>query len=424
MLEEYETALLECLNRIKPIAKTENVLLQNLIGRVAAKKQVSPMNLPQIPLSAMDGIGINASQGVGDVKNNVNHQIYTVVGQVLAGQALELNNQQHTLQEYQRQEQRLDQQPLKNYQAWSLTTGATVPLGVTHVIPQEDIVFNSPSQVVISAIADKTHIKEPGSDLKKGELLFNKGHVFTAVDIALLASAGIAEVAVFMQLKVAVVSIGNELIEQGQTIQKWQTFDANRYGLLASLQQINQTDITVINLKDSPEEIHHFLKNRSADYDLLLTTGSASVGCADYLKQAIQLNGELYEYKLNMKPAKPFNMAKIGNCVLLSLPGNPLAALMSFRLLALPIIKSLSGYSNVIESGDLKRLAEPINNNTDKLMWVQVIDSANGVKPLVHSGGSSRLKSLVEASGFIALPANQSLLTHDIVTYYKHDKYA
>jgi molybdopterin molybdotransferase len=165
----------------------------------------------------------------------------------------------------------------------------------------------------------------------------------TAVDLGLLASAGVEQVTVKRRLKIAYFSTGDELTASGQPLMPGKIYDSNRAmlgGLLADT-SYNVADLGVI--PDNKQLLEDSFIEAAKNHDVIITTGGASVGEADYVKEILQGCGEVNFWKMAIKPGKPLAFGKIGACCFFCLPGNPVAVVVTFQQVVAPALRQLSG---------------------------------------------------------------------------------
>jgi molybdopterin molybdotransferase len=222
-------------------------------------------------------------------------------------------------------------------------TGAVVPEQADSVVMQEHVQVQGQAIHFPADTRAQQNIREIGEDVKQGACLIAGPKMLTAVDLGLLASAGIDEVTVKRQLKIAYFSTGDELTSLGQPLEPGKIYDSNRTilgGLLAD-PGYSVADLGVI--PDNKQLLEDSFVKASKHYDVIITTGGASVGEADYVKEILQKSGEVNFWKLAIKPGKPLAFGKIGQCYFFGLPGNPVAVVVTFQQMVAPALRQLSG---------------------------------------------------------------------------------
>jgi molybdopterin molybdotransferase len=176
--------------------------------------------------------------------------------------------------------------------------------------------------------AARQNVREIGEDIKQGSELCAHPKKLNAIDLGLLASAGIYELSVKRPVKIAILSTGDELTSLGQPLASGKIYDSNRYilsGLLTDA-SYSVTDMEVI--ADNKQLLQDSFIKAAKNHDVIITTGGASVGEADYIKEILELCGEVNFWKIAIKPGKPLAFGKIGSCYFFGLPGNPVAVIV------------------------------------------------------------------------------------------------
>jgi molybdopterin molybdotransferase len=252
------------------------------------------------------------------------------------------------------------------------------------------------------------HIREVGEDMQQGSLLLASPKKLNAIDLGLLASAGVFEVSVSRPVKIAFFSTGDELTELGKPLFSGQIYDSNRYALHGLLNDINYiaTDMGVIG--DDKQLLEESFIEAAKNHDVIITTGGVSVGEADYVKEILSRCGEVNFWKIAIKPGKPLAFGKIGDCYFFGLPGNPVAVIVTFQYIVSPALKHLLGAT---ETKTIK-LAAICTSTLKKAPGRQeyqrgiLTQDAAGNFFVASSGkqGSNIMKSLSEANCYIVLP--------------------
>lgn len=314
-----EDALEKLLDNINPINETEIVDLKHAHLRVCAQDYLASISTPPFDNSAVDGYAF----ALKDL--NAKGQL-PVTQRIAAGAA---------------------QEALVEGSAARIFTGAPVPFGADCVLMQEEAELSEQgAQVFFSTAASidaKQNIRPAGQDFQAGQLLAEKGHVLNPQRVALLAAAGIAQVRVYRPLRVAILSTGDELVEPGTALKLGQIYNSNSYMLNAFIDGFRMKSIELGLVADSLEQSCTTLKTAAEQADIVLTSGGASVGEADYIKKAIEELGTLRFWKIAMKPGKPFMFGEVLGTPVLGLPGNPSAVLVTFLLLARSVLMKRQG---------------------------------------------------------------------------------
>lgn len=169
------------------------------------------------------------------------------------------------------------------------------------------------------------------------------GTVLRAQDLAALASLGMAEAACYARLKVAIVSSGDEVVRPGAPFSEGLVYDANAPMLYALILSAGAAPADLGVLPDDPAEVRRRLADAAERHDAVIVTGGASRGEEDHMAAALDAVGKRHLWQLAIKPGRPMSFGQIGDCVVLGLPGNPVAVLVCFLLYAWPMLRRMGG---------------------------------------------------------------------------------
>ncbi len=312
----------EALDRIKaalcPINETEQVALRDALGRVLVDAVYSPIHIPQDRNAAMDGYAFISSDRIDGQPF-----VLKMVGVSWAGRPF--------------------QGYLQSGQCVRIFTGAVVPEQADSVVMQEMVTVE---ESAIHFPADSRilqNVRGIGEDVKKGCCLIPEHKQLTAVDMGLLASAGIAQLIVKRKIKIAYFSTGDELIAIGRTLESGQIYDSNRTLLGGLLAEPNYSVIDMGVIADNKQLLQESFIKAAKNADVIITTGGASVGDADYIKEILDNCGTVNFWKIAIKPGKPLAFGKINDCYFFGLPGNPVAVVVTFQQIVAPALRQLSG---------------------------------------------------------------------------------
>ncbi|CAG1021362.1 molybdopterin molybdotransferase [Patescibacteria group bacterium] len=365
---------------IQAIENTETLSLSEALGRVLAEPVYSPINLPPERNAAMDGYAFASD----DIKQS---KCLTVVGTSWAGKPFTGSMQAG--------------------QCVRIFTGAVLPKNTDSVVMQEQVQRKGDTVDLPENIKIKQNVRAVGEDVAQGELLLNSKKL-SAVDLALLATAGIAQIKVRRRLKIAICSTGDELVALGQPLASGQIYDSNRYLLQGLLNDecYQLTDLGVI--VDDKEQIKQQFLEAAAKHDVLISTGGASVGEADYIKQVLDECGTVNFWKLAIKPGKPLTFGKINACYFFGLPGNPVSAQVTFQTVVSPALQQLSGATVKQRLQLTATCLSPLKKSAGRQEFQRgILRQQNGELVVESSGkqGSNLLKALSLANCYIILPS-------------------
>jgi molybdopterin molybdotransferase len=300
--------------RVAPLAETETLTLQVARGRVLAAPLVAPRPLPPFFNSAVDGYAF-AHQGGAALR-------LRLAGRVAAGAAAP---------------------PLAPATAMRIFTGAPMPAGADTVMMQEDATLDGDTLLLPAGLKRGANCRPAGEDVAMGATALAAGTRLGPAEIGLAAALGLPSLSCTRRLRVGVFSTGDELVSPGLPLAAAQTYDSNRFTLLALLAGLPVEPCDLGILPDAPEATAQALCQAAATHDLLLTSGGVSTGEEDHVRAAIEGAGRLVFWRLAVKPGRPAAMGVVGGTPVLGLPGNPVAAVVCFLHLARPLILRLAG---------------------------------------------------------------------------------
>jgi molybdopterin molybdotransferase len=360
--------------------------LAEALGLVLAAPARARWDMPRCDNSAMDGFAVAVSSDSG--------ANYVIIGAAYAGHPFHGR--------------------LASGEAVRITTGAPIPAGALSVIPQEDADDHGDSVRLPAPPAAGAHIRRQGEEFGAGEELLPAGSRLRAGGIALLASAGVAEVSVYPRPRVAIFSTGDELVELGQEPGPGQIVNSNLQLLAARLRECNCEPLPLGVGQDTPEALDSILLRATAA-DLILSSGGVSVGERDLVQQALGRFGfERKFWKVAIKPGKPVLFGSLAGKPYFGLPGNPAATAATFELFAKPALRRLSGEQVITPtSRQAVLLADVVcGGNRQAFLWSRVDWNGEGYQVKVSpQQGSGQNRSLQSANALLAAPVARERLS-------------
>ena len=241
--------------------------------------------------------------------------------------------------------------------------------------------------------------------------MVEKGSIVDARHLAILAAAGCAMVPVRRQIRVALLSTGNELREVSEELGSGMIHDINRPMLHAMLSKawIDVKDFGICT--DEPVQLVQTLTRAAANSDIIVTSGGASGSDEDHIGEAIAtMGGEVWRHRLAVKPGKPLIVGRLGGSILLALPGNPVAAMVNFMLFGRPLLAAMAGTASERPSGQVAVCAGLFGHVIGRTEFVPaaICGRDNAGRAMISKlgkGGSARLRPLVLADGLAEIPA-------------------
>ncbi|SEK34406.1 molybdopterin molybdochelatase [Roseovarius nanhaiticus] len=362
---------------LSPPREAELVPLRAAAGRVLAKPVSALRDQPPFAASTMDGYALGSSHAhPGAVLN--------VVGEAAAGHRWEGR--------------------LGTGEALRIFTGAPLPPGADRVIIQEDVTRSSSQLTLNSDLESGTHIRPAGADFKAGHEVSAPRRLGPS-DVALLAAMGIGEVWVTCQPTVAIIATGDELVMPGEAPGPDQITASNIFGL-AALAEAEGAKARILPIARDTEASLKSAFSLAKDADLIVTVGGASVGDHDLVGAVAQAQGmERAFYKIAMRPGKPLMAGRMGEAVMLGLPGNPVSAMVCGHIFMLPMLRAMMGLGAMAPSYQEARLGTdlPANGRRAHYMRARV---TNGTVTPAASQDSALLSVLADANALLVRQAH------------------
>jgi molybdopterin molybdotransferase len=311
------------------------------------------------------------------------------------------------------------EQALKPGQAMRIFTGAAMPAGADTVFMQEDVTVTGDHVIVPKGLELGANRRLAGEDVPADHIVLPAGTVLEPQHIALAAALGITDIEVRRRLKVAIFSTGDEVVEPGSTRAGAAIYDANRYLLSELLARLGAvvTDLGI--LADDPDALARALQAAAAGHDLVVTSGGVSTGEADHVRGAVERIGRLVFWRVAIKPGRPVAMGVIPGSSLgtgaggesaafIGLPGNPVAAFVTFVRVVKPLLRRLSGARPQSLVPLPVRAAFAYKKKKDRREYVRVAlrhGSDGEIEAVKHpQDGAGILTSLTETDGLLEFP--------------------
>jgi molybdopterin molybdotransferase len=377
------------LDHITP-AETEKVSVFQGLNRVTPEDHIAPWDIPPADNSAMDGYAFCHGTRTGNRLR--------VTGFLPAGEARSL--------------------PVPPGEAIKIMTGAPLPPGCDTVVPIEDVRTEGEWIEIAADVTPGSHIRERGEDIQRGKVIIPAGSLLRPQEIGMLSAMGTTSVAVHRKARIAILSTGDELLEPGSTPAPGKIINSNSYSLAAQVLDAGGDPVLLGIAQDTLDGTCEKIK-AGLNADMLVITGGVSVGDRDFVKMAIEaLGGSVTFWKVNMKPGKPLAFAVLDGKPVFALPGNPVAAMVSFELFVRPSILKAMGHRRVFRPKVKAYLQERASNEGNRPHLIRGIVSKQGDDYQVSTTGnqsSGRLSSLIQGNGLIRLDPHAVLNSGDPV---------
>jgi molybdopterin molybdotransferase len=293
-----------------------------------------------------------------------------------------------------------------------IMTGAKIPEGADTVVIQEHVQTEGETVRIGSGHRKGQNLRRAGEDIEIGQTVLCPGAWIRPADLGLVASLGIAELAVYRRLRVAFFSTGDELRSIGTPLEEGQIYDSNRYTIYGMLTRLGCEVIDMGVVRDDPELLESAFKEAAAMADVVITSGGVSVGEADFTKDLLERVGEVLFWKIAMKPGRPLAYGRIGNAQFFGLPGNPVSVMVTFYEFVRDALLVLMGRTEVTPLPMLQvpcvSALKKAPGRTEFQRGMIFQDEGGGWKVRVTGDqGSGILRSMSEANCFIVLPESQ-----------------
>ncbi len=367
-----------------PRLPSEQVPLAEAAGRVLAVDIVAPRDLWPFPRAAMDGFALRAQDVAA--ASAARPVALRIIGAGFAGSA--------------------GAPRLEAGTAVRVATGAPVPEGADAVVPVEDVEVQADTVWVRLAVPAGRHIFPAGEDARAGEVVLAAGTTLRGGHLGLLASLGAVAVEVVRRARVAILAVGDELVEAGSALRPGQVAESNSYALAAEVASAGGIPLRLGIARDDLGDLTSRIRT-GLQADVLIVTAGMSVGERDLVKEAMRRAGvDLLFWRVPMKPGRPAAFGLAGRTAVFGLPGTPGAAMVAFEELVRPALRAMMGGAPSRPSLPA-RLEAPlrVRPGRARYLWGRVWVSSGGlcVAPL-RGQGTATLRSISDANALIRIP--------------------
>ncbi|WP_283694410.1 molybdopterin molybdotransferase MoeA [Clostridium perfringens] len=395
---------LEILNKNTKALKSEVVSIKDSLKRVLYGDVKSKINNPPFNKSVFDGYAFKSEDSKGTSKENPVE--LKIVDEIFAGDFSEIE--------------------IKSGEAIRIMTGAPIPVGADCVLKQEETERHGDLVKIFKEMKANENISFMGEDIQIGETLIKKGKRLDYADLGIMASSGISEVLVYKKPRVSIISTGDEVCDINSTLKPGKIYDSNLYSLSARIEELGYHVLSMEHVGDNILKIGEAIEKAFEKSDIVFTTGGASVGEKDLMQKVSESIGfEKLFWKIKIKPGSAVVCSKREEKILISLSGNPNAALTTFELLGKSILKKLEGEE---ENINIKRekgiLMDSFNKKSPQRRFLRgnVIYDEKGAKVYITQikSGNGILSSLLNANCLIEIEkGNEGLNRGEVVNIIK-----
>jgi len=392
-LVAYDEAISLLLQQARTVRETEKVALAEGQGRVLARQVTSPLNVPPLDNSAMDGYAVRAGEIEPGKRVPVSQRIPAgTVGK-----------------------------PLKTGTCARIFTGAPVPPGADAVIMQENATDHANDRVSFESVPRSgDNIRSAGEDIRTGDIILEPGNRIEPQHLGLAASVGLSDLEVFRRLKVATFFTGDEIVEPGKPLGEGEIYNSNQYHLNALIQKLGCDIVNLGIVEDRLDTTRATILEAARSADLVVTSGGVSVGEEDHVRMAIEELGTISMWRLKIKPGKPLVLGHVEETPIIGLPGNPVSAFVTCLLFVRPFLLRMQGLNEVAPS------SYPVTADFDwtrpgirrEFLRARVRNEEGEALADIHPRqGSGVLSSTCWANGLVVIPEQTQVEKGDRVQF-------
>ncbi len=404
-LMSMEEALERMLSHFHTL-EAEDTSIMDTLGQVLARDLYASFDVPPMDNSAMDGYAVRVSDTKGAATNSpVNLDI---IGQVAAGH--------------------LPDAEVRRGTAIRIMTGAPIPKGADAVVPFEDTDEvqqreDMPASARLSRIRvfkepkGEANIRRAGDDVKAGTLVLSAGTNIRPSEIGVIATLGMASVAVYRRPKVGILATGDELVEPGQPLGPGEIYNANSYSIASQVRQCGGVPVLLGIARDTIDELMTKI-GAGLSMDFLITSAGVSTGEYDLVKDILTEYGWMDFWRVRMRPGKPIAFGTLKtpdgrDIPHMGLPGNPVSSMVAFEQFARPAIMKMLGQedkSRLIISAVVEQ--KVVNDDGRRFFARAIISKRNGeyYARLTGPQGSNIITSMSKANGLLIIPEDVTVV--------------
>ncbi len=369
-------------SRLHAVTGSSAVPIEDATGRILAADIVSHRSVPPHDNAAVDGYAVMFDDLSPDLETRL-----PVGGRVTAGHPLS--------------------GPARHGQAYRIFTGAPMPAGTDSVLMQEDCRIDGEDVIIPPGIKRGANRRFAGEDIETGTTILKKGRRLRPQDLGLAASIGRTEIKAFDRLHVALFSTGDEIRDIGSDLPEGCIYDANRYSIAALLRGLGCLVDDLGILEDRADTILSGLRQAAETHDLVMTSAGVSTGEEDHVRAAVTALGSIHFWRLAIRPGRPIALGQIGSVPFIGLPGNPVAAMVTFMRFARPALLRLAGCTEIEPVFFRVPAAFSYRKKPSRREWIRavLVPGENGAVQAekFSRDGAGILSSMVAADGLVEL---------------------
>ena len=396
----YLKQILNFINKCPKLVKESKIInLLTAEDKILAESIYSKIDLPPFKNSAVDGYAILKTD------LNVTHKKISKK-RIAAGDSADIK--------------------INKGEVIRIFTGARMPPNSNTVVMQENTNVVRDKLVLLKIPNFGENCRQKGEDIYKGKLVLKKGSKINVRNLNLLAAIGCKKVKVCSNFKVGFFTSGNELVKPTTKLKKSKINNSNYYLLNSLLNKNYITKKFLGNLPDNEKKIKYKLLKNISKFNMIITTGGASVGDEDHLVKNLERNGKIFFWRAAIKPGRPIAIGKIKNTYIVCLPGNPVSVQLLYAFIVKPLILKLLGASLLKVTSEKLKTNFSMIKKTKRLEWLRVSKKLikKEYRIVKHpKQGSGMISSISYSDGIVEIPEQVSIINKgDIFDYYDFDK--
>ncbi|MGC8974133.1 MAG: gephyrin-like molybdotransferase Glp [Thermoproteus sp.] len=390
-LTPVDKAVAEFLSKLSHKPPVVEVPLGEALGRYLARDIIADVDVPPFDRAAFDGYAVRSIDTLGATRTNP--VVLKVVGRAGPGRPFE--------------------GAVREGEAVEIATGAPLPEGADAVVPYEEAAERGGAVEIYRPVPRYYYVSRRGEDLSKGELVLKAGTRLRPWDLGVLASLGMSRVPIYL-VRAAVISTGDELVEvedvSGGAPPPGKVVNSTRFALIGLFREAGADAEYLGLVPDDEEAIRRALEKALSGFDIVATTGGASVGGPDATHRAVSSMADFYVRGIAVRPGRPNGAAVVGGKPVIVLSGFPVAAVVGFEIFARPaILKMVGGRPEpqpTVRGVLTRRITTPINVRTYARVRAYVKEGKVYVEPLAVTG-SGVLSTLTRGNAILVVPENR-----------------
>ena len=390
----------ELKTELKAVSGETRVSVENCVNRILSKDIFAKYDNPPFDNSAIDGFAVNEDPK----ETNANFSLL----EGLLKPGFESNV------------------VLRKNQGIKILTGAPIPRGTTRIIFKENTKLQDQKIYFEQDDLKENNIRLKGEDFKKGDLLFEKGNQIRITDLASLIGSGNSSVPTVRSIKVGLITTGNELSPNIERRSSSSIFDTNFIPLNRLLESWGHSVISIGSVGDELDLLRDKINHNLERVDVFVTTGGVSTGQEDFVSQFLKSEGQVINWRIAIKPGRPFICAKLGKKFVFGLPGNPVAAFICGLIILRPSLGRIGGEKNWFKPFSFKtkaNFAKYKRPGRSEFLRAK-FNQEDGLVSIYPFEGSGRLSSLSWSNGIVELPdGEQNVEKGDLVDFIPYESF-